>query len=161
MNNQDLSFLDAIRIASEAEAKAVEFYAEAADNTENPLGRKLLNQLAEFEKHHHTQLVALEESLCDRGACIWYEGKKLDLQVPDEVEKIRDANKMSAVAIIDTAIEIKRKAEKRYALLAEQTSDPSGVDMFQKLALEERANRQILQEAYWSVNNRGVWIPSE
>ncbi|MGD9002692.1 MAG: ferritin family protein, partial [Anaerolineae bacterium] len=130
MNNQDLNFLDAIRLASEAEERAAAFYDEAAQKTENPLGRELLEQLADFERYHHTQLLALEDSLCNDGACIIYEGRDLEFPVPDEVEEIQKADKMSAMGIIEAAIEIKRKAEKRYAALAEQTTDSNGQAMF-------------------------------
>jgi rubrerythrin len=161
MNNQDLNFLDAIRMAIEAEGKAAAFYDEAAQKTANPLGRELLEQLADFERYHHEQLVALEDSLCNDGACIIYEGREVTFSVPDEVEKIREADKMSAMGIIDAAIEIKRKAEKRYAALAEQTTDPNGQAMFRRLADEEHENRRVLEKAYWSLNDRGVWIPPQ
>jgi rubrerythrin len=158
MNEQDLSFLDAIRLASEAERAAAAFYNEAAKKTANPLGRELLEQLAEFERYHHTQLQDLEDSLCSDGACIMYEGRELAFPVPDEVERIKEADKMSAMGIIESAIEIKRKAERRYAALADKTDDPDGRAMFERLAEEELSNRQILQGAYWSLNDRGVWI---
>jgi len=161
MDNGDLNFLDAIRIAMQAEDRAAIFYEEAAGKTSNPVGRKLLEQLSDFERHHHSQLQALEESLCSDGACIMYAGRELGLDVPAEVEKIKEADKMSAMGIIDVAIEIKRQAEKRYQALAEQTTDPNGQAMFKRLAEEELANRRILQEAYWSVNNRGEWISSD
>jgi len=161
MDNHDLTFLDAIRIAMEAEAKAAVFYEEAAGKTSNPVGRKLLGQLSDFERHHHSQLQALEESLCSGGACIMYAGRELDFDLPAEVERIKEADKMSAMGIIDAAIEIKRQAEKRYAALSKQTNDPNGQAMFRRLAEEELANRRILQEAYWSVNNRGEWVPSQ
>jgi rubrerythrin len=161
MNSQDLNFLDAIRMAIEAEEKAAAFYDQAAEKTENPLGRELLAQLGDFERYHRAKLLALEDSLCSDGTCILYEGRKLSFQVPDEVEKIREANKMSAMGIIDAAIDIKRKAEKRYAALAEQTTDPDGQAMFQRLVEEELANRRVLQDAYWGLNDRGVWVRPE
>jgi rubrerythrin len=158
MDNQDLNFLDAIRMAIEAEESAAAFYEEAAKKTENPLGRELLGQLADFERYHHTNLLALEDSLCNNGACILYEGRELTFPVPDEIEEIKQADKMSAIGIIEAAIEIKRKAEERYAALAEQTADPNGQAMFERLAEEEHVNRHILERAYWSLNNRGVWV---
>jgi rubrerythrin len=161
MRTQDLNFLDAIRMAIEAEETAAAFYGEAAEKTKNPLGRELLQQLADFERYHHDQLVDLEESLCGDGACIIYEGRELDFPVPEEVETIREADRMSAMGIIDSAIEIKRKAEERYAALAEQTKDPNGQAMFERLAEEEHANRRVLEDAYWSLNDRGVWIRPE
>jgi len=157
MNNQDLNLLDAIRMAIEAEEKAAVFYDEAARKTENPLGRRLFEQLSEFEKYHQIKLSALEESLCKDGACIIYEGRDLSYPGSDEVEKIKEADKMSAIGIITMAIEIKEKAEERYLALAKQTADPTGQAMFKRLAEEERANHRILSEAYWNLNNRGVW----
>jgi rubrerythrin len=158
MNNQDLNLLDAIRMAIEAEEKAAAFYDEAAQKTENPLGRKLFEQLSQFEKYHQIKLSALEESLCRDGACIIYEGRDLSLPVSDDVEKIKEADKMSALGIITMAMEIKEKAEERYMALAAQTTDPTGRAMFKRLAKEERANHHILSNAYWNLNNRGVWV---
>jgi len=145
-------------MAIEAEEKAAAFYGEAAQKTENPLGRKLFEQLSEFEKYHQINLSALEESLCKHGACIIYEGRDSWYPGSDEVEKIKEADKMSAIGIITMAIEIKEKAEERYMVLAKQTTDPTGQAMFKRPAEEERANHCILSEAYWNLNNRGVWM---
>jgi len=161
MNNQDLNLLDAIQIAMEAEQKAAAFYAEAAQETANPLGRRLLEQLAEFERHHYSKLATLEESLRDEGAFIGYEGKELSFPAPGEVENIEEANKKSAMGIITAALNVEQEAEKRYAALAEQTSDPDGRSMFKRLAEEEHTHYRILRDAYWSLNNRGVWTWSE
>lgn len=161
MNDQDLNLLDAIQIAMEAEQKAAAFYADAAQETANPLGRRLLEQLAEFERHHYNKLAALEESLRDEGAFIGYEGKELSFPAPGEVEDIEEANKKSAMGIITTALDVEQEAEKRYAALAEQTSDPAGRSMFKRLAEEEHTHYRILRDAYWSLNNRGVWTWSE
>ena len=157
MDNPDLSFLDAIQMAMEAEQKAAAFYDETARKTANPLGRRLFEQLSEFEHYHYTKLAALEESLCKDGACIMYEGRELSFPVPDEVEKIKEADKMSAMGIITMAMEIKSKAKERYVALAEQTTDPDGQAMFKRLAEEEHTNHRILRDAYWSLNNHGVW----
>jgi rubrerythrin len=157
MNNKDLSFLDAVRMAIEAEKNAVAFYTDAAQKTTNSLTRKLLEQLAEFEDYHRAKLVDLEKSLCENGACILYEGKRLLFRVPDEMEKLQEADRMSAIEVIITAIDIKQKAEERYKAMAEQTADPNGRTMFIRLAEEERTNRRILDGAYWSLSNRGVW----
>ncbi len=51
----------------EAEKKAAAFYADAAQKTET-LGRSLLEQLAEFERHHYAIMAKLEQSLRDQGA---------------------------------------------------------------------------------------------
>ena len=47
MTEQDLSVLDAIRIAMKAEQKAAAYYADAVRQT-TTLGRRLFEQLADF-----------------------------------------------------------------------------------------------------------------
>jgi rubrerythrin len=155
LHNQDLNFLDAIRMAMEAEHEATTFYSDAVQKTTNPLARKLFEQLANFEHYHYTKLADLEESLCKNDACIMYENRDLDFPVPDEVEQIKQADKMSAMGVITMALEIKSKARERYTALAEQTTDPDGQAMFKRLAEEERANHHILDKVYWRLNNRG------
>ena len=119
MSNQNLSLLDAIQMAMEAEQKAAAFYADAAQRAANPLGRELFDQLAGFERYHHAKLADLEKSLRSEGT-FEYEGKELTLSVPGEVDS-KEANKMSVLEIITLAINAEREAEKRYTALAEQT----------------------------------------
>lgn len=158
MTSQDFDLLDAIQIAMEAEQKAAALYADAAQKTANPLGQKLFEQLAEFERHHYDKLVELEKSLRGEGAFAGYEGRELSMQVSGEVKSIEEAEKMSAMAIITMAIDVEREAEKRYTALAEQTTDPTAQSMFKQLAEEEHSHYLILNDAYWSLNDRGVWM---
>jgi len=46
------SALDAIKAAMEAEMDAHNFYSKAAQKTENPKGRDMFSQLADFERNH-------------------------------------------------------------------------------------------------------------
>ncbi|MCP4540511.1 MAG: ferritin family protein [Chloroflexi bacterium] len=155
MHNQDVNFLNAIRMAMDAEQKATTFYNDAVPKTTNPLARKLFGQLANFEHYHYTKLADLEKSLCENNACIMYENRELDFPVPDEVEQIKQADTTSAMGIITMAMEIKSKAKEKYTALAEQTTDPDGQDMLKRLAAEEDANHKILDKVYWRLNNRG------
>ena len=158
MTEQNLDLLDAIKIAMEAEKKAAAFYADAAQKTET-LGRKLLEQLAEFERHHYDILVKLEQSLREQEAFIGYEGREMTVPTPSEVQTTAEPDKMSMMGIITTALGIETEAEKRYTALAGQTSDPDGKAMFEKLAKEEHRHHAILSEAYWSLSNHGTWVP--
>jgi len=160
MINQALNLLDAIQMAMETEQKAATFYADAAQEAANPLGRELFDQLAEFERYHYSKLAGLEKSLRDEGAFIEYEGRELTLSVPSEVDN-KEANKMSVMGIITLAINAERDAEKRYTALAEQTSDPDGQAMFKRLAEEEHTHYRILSDEYYNLNNHGVWVWSE
>ena len=157
MSEKDLTLVDAIQIAMEAEKKAAAFYADAAQKTET-LGRELLERLAEFERHHYDILAKLEQSLRDQGTFIGYEGKELTFPAPSEVQTTAEPDKMSMMGIITTALKIEEEAEKRYNALAEQTSDPAGQSMFKRLALEENKHHKILKDAYVNLNNHGTWV---
>jgi rubrerythrin len=152
-----MDLLDAIQMAQEIELKAEALYADAAQKTHHPLGRGLFAELAKFERHHYDKLVELEKSLRGEGAFAGYEGRELKIEVSGEVGSIEEADKMSAMSIITMAIDVEREAEKRYTALAEQSTDPAVESMFKQLAKEENSHYRILSDAYWSLNNRGVW----
>ncbi|MBN1979830.1 MAG: ferritin family protein [Anaerolineae bacterium] len=158
MTEQNLDMLDAIKIAMEAEKQASAFYADAAQKTET-IGRKLLEQRADFERHHYDILAELEQSLHNRGAFIGYEGRELAVPAPSEAQTTAEPDKMSMMGIITTALEIETEAEKRYTALAGQTSDPDGKAMFKKLAEEEHKHHAVLSKAYWSLSDHGTWMP--
>ncbi|HID89460.1 MAG TPA: hypothetical protein EYP52_07105, partial [Anaerolineae bacterium] len=68
-----------------------------------------------------------------------------------------EPNRMSLLEIIKAAMEFEWDAEKRYVALAKEVDDPAGKAMFERLAEEERQHYRILDEAFWSLNHRGVW----
>ncbi len=162
MEMESITLEDALTIAKEAEIKAAQVYREASARATNPLGKKLLEQLADFEEYHYRKLVELEESLRTKGEFIEYEGRELQLpSSPETGDKARELESRSMAAILATAIDIEKAAEERYRALAERTSDPRGKAMFQKLALEEHYHYRILNDEYYALSNRGVWVWAE
>jgi rubrerythrin len=157
MEAETLDLTAALRVAKAAEQKAANAYDQAAGQTTNPLARRLFQQLADFERHHYNTLIELEQTLLDEGAFIAYEGKELSYPKSGEVESIEDAERQSTMAVITMAIAIEQEAETRYQKLAEQTSDPDGRSMFERLAQEEHSHYLVLNDAYWSLNDRGEW----
>ena len=99
-----------------------------------------------------------EESLREQGAFIGYEGKELAIPAPSEAQTTEEPDKMSMMGVITLALDIEREAKGRYEAMAEQTSDPSGKAMFERLAEEEQEHYVILRDAYWSLNDHGVWV---
>jgi rubrerythrin len=158
LSERDLSLLEAIRIAKEAELKAATFYGDAVAKTSNPMGQRLFRQLAEFESHHFERLATLEESLGNGGDFIVYEGRDLALPAPGDLPGAKEASKMSVMDIISVAIELEREAEKCYTALASQTTHSAGHDMFVRLAAEERNHYRVLGNAYWNLNDLGEWV---
>jgi rubrerythrin len=155
MNTTNL--LEAIRAAKENERLASESYANAAKNKSFSLGKELFEQLSEFEKFHYDRIAALEKSLEKKGGFIEYEGKEFTLPPTFEIKAAEDPNKKSVIQIIFEAMDLERKMQNAYADLAAQITDPVGHKMFRRLSEEEHNHLVVLSEAYWSLNNFGVW----
>ena len=150
------SLLDAIQIVKENERLATEGYANAANKT-STLGKGLFEQLSEFERFHYERLAALEKSLQEEGGFIPYEGKEFILPPVLELKFLDEPGSKSLMHIISDAKNLEKQAQMAYADLAAQLTDPQGRDMFLKLAGEEQMHYEILSEAYWSLNETGVW----
>jgi rubrerythrin len=151
------SLLDAIRIVKENERIASVSYANAAKTIRHSMGKELFTQLSEFEKHHLRQLIALEKSLLENGEYINYKGKAFPLPPKFEIKAAEEPNQKSVMKIISDAIELEKLAEKTYGDLAAQLEDPQGHRMFLRLSEEEHNHYRILSEAYWTLNDFGIW----
>jgi len=157
MAGENYTVLEAIQIAKDAEQKAEAFYANAAKNLTHPIGHKLMLELAKFERHHYDKLVELEDSLRKKGVFIEYEGRGLATKPTSRGEITVEKEPKQAMEAIALGLDAEKQAEKRYNELAENTTDRSAHEMFQKLAEEEHMHYRILRDAYWNLNNRGVW----
>ena len=155
MNTNNL--LDAIRIVKGNEKIASEKYAEAAKTISHIRGKELFTQLSNFEQFHFEQLSALEKSLQESGNFINYEGKEFPLPPVFDIKAAQDPNRKSIMTIISEAIDLEKASEKAYTDLAGQITIPQGRQMFIRLSEEEHNHYRILNEAYWTLNELGVW----
>ncbi len=151
------NLLNAIRVVKENEKIAMDSYAKAAAEITNPFGKKLFEQLSEFERFHYNKLTALEKSLQESGLYIEYEGKEFPLPPAFEILAAQEPQKKSVMHIISDALKLEKQAQNAYASLAAKVPDQQGHDMFIKLADEEHTHFLILSDAYWSLNNTGNW----
>lgn len=159
--SQKLGLEEALDIAMDTELKAQAFYAQAAAEVQEPQGRDLLGRLAAFEHYHYEQLAKLAKALQKDGQFIEYETRTVDQFVPiigrgetagTQLDELEDV-----ASILSKAIENEKIAGDRYRVLAEETSEPAGQDMFRKLANEERIHQRILEDEFFSISNKGTW----
>jgi rubrerythrin len=151
------SLLDAIRVAKDNERIASESYRDAVQEIQHTVGKRLFQELSDFEQFHLEKLTALEKSLIETGKFINYEGKEFPLPPIFEVKAAVEPGKKSLMTIITQAIGLEETAKKTYAELADEIDDPLGKEMFKKLSAEEYGHYKVLVEAYWTVSNFGVW----
>jgi rubrerythrin len=113
--------------------------------------------LSNFEQYHFEQVSALEKSLVESGDFINYEGKEFPQPPVFDIKAARDPNRKSMMTIISEAIDLEKTAEKSYADLAAQVTVSQGRQMFIRLSEEEHNHYRILNEAYWTLNELGIW----
>ena len=159
--SQELGLKEALDVAMEAELKAQAFYARAAVEVQDPNGRDLLGRLAAFEQYHYRKLFDLAKSLREDGQFIEYEARTVAQFEPNvghgETAETSLDELEDVASILSKAIENEKIAGERYRILAEETADPNGQDMFRKLANEERTHQRILEDEFFSLSNQGVW----
>jgi rubrerythrin len=159
--SRTLGLEEALDIAMDAELKAQAFYAQAAVEVQDPHGRDLLGRLAAFEQYHYQKLSELARSLQKDGQFIAYETRAMEQFAPlvgsGETAGTLLTGLKDTADILGKAIENEKLARERYRVLAEDTADPDGQDMFRKLANEEMIHQRILEDEFFSLSNRGVW----
>ena len=151
------SLLEAISVVKENEWTASEFYGDAAEKTGSTLGRDLFGQLREFELFHYARLTALEKSLKESDNYIYYEGREFPLPPVIAPKAAEEPQHQTVINIITRALDLEKQAEKAYADLATQITDPQGHAMFKRLSGEEHMHHRILTEAYWNLTNFQAW----
>ena len=162
MSEQELTLAHAVQMAAEAEKQSRDFYRDAAQKAGNEAIQRLFNGLADFEQHHYDKVVELTLSLQKKGKFLFYEGCSLPIAAQSEIDMSTGAGdalaatKLSMMDVLTLAENVEKQASKRYTDLAEQTSDPDGKAMFQRLAKEEQSHLDLLTEVYWNLNDRGV-----
>ncbi len=165
--SQHLGLEEALDIAMDTELKAHAFYAQAAVEVQDPHGRDLLGRLAAFEQYHYEQLAKLARSLQEDGQFIEYETRVVsDFQPAGNLAPMAGGGETAGTlldelknvaGILSKAIANEKVAGERYRVLAEETADPQGQDMFRKLANEEMIHQRILEDEFFSLSNKGVW----
>ncbi len=153
--------IEAIKTAMDAEMEAHNYYSQSAKKTANPKGKDMFNQLAAFELSHYNNLKSLFDSLNEGTGWIQYAGtqfsdssKSMEGENSSAKEEIKD----DELSILSKAIEDEKKASAYYNKLADETDDPSGKAMFKKLAEEENLHTRILNDQWYSLNNKGIWV---
>ena len=161
MENSQHSNLEAIKIAMDAEMEAHNYYSQSAKTTANPKGKDMFNQLSAFELSHYNNLKSLLDSLNEGTGWIQYAGTQF-LDNPKSMEggnfPAKEEMKDDELSILSKAIEDEKKASGYYNKLADETDDPSGKAMFKKLSEEENLHTKILNDQWYSLNNKGIWV---
>jgi len=155
---------DMCRILStgmEKERAAHDFYVEAADKTENNLGRKMFQRLAEEETKHQELL----QSWSAEGACpAEADVGSLD---PDFIKKGRQEGTQAIqpetgdLEALEVGRNMERQAIEFYETSARQADDEASRDLLLRLKAEEDKHLALLTDLQEYMKDPNLWSVRE
>jgi len=149
--------VQALEIAIEREKEAQQFYREAANDTKDSNGKRMLQWLAKEEEWHQAGLEKQLKSLISNNA--WEEWKEKNSPISiDEIETTaetahtREATSyehitVGEVSALRTGIRAEQKAIDYYKRFGEATNDKNGKRIFESLVKQEEGHLNILKAA--------------
>jgi rubrerythrin len=143
--------------AMNAEAKARDFYTDAAQKAASAAGKNLFNELADFEQGHYDRLSKFIEAR-NKGMKI-DEPRVQEVATKSEVEGEFEPNKDEITKVLTIGIEAEKKAQEKYLQIAKMFTDDESKAIFNKMADEERNHQNILEDQFYSMSNKGkiIW----
>lgn len=143
--------------ALNAEAKAREFYRDAAQKAASNAGKSLFTELADFEQGHYDRLKTIIEAR-SKGMKIETPPAE-DIHVKSEVEGEFEPNKEEMTKVLTLGIEAEKKAQAKYMEIAQMFDDAESKNIFSDMAEEERKHQKILEDQFFHMSNKGkiIW----
>ena len=156
---------ETLKCAMQMEKDGIEYYAEAATNSSQALGRNLFLSLVEDEKKHYEWLEQLLESV--EGACAdapAVRGKERFETIFSEARKesggvVKGTN--SDLEAIDRACEMEKKGFEYYKKAAAESSNTALKELCEKLADWESNHFEMLQNTKKYLQDPKEWFTWE
>lgn len=153
--------IEAIKMAIQLEKDGQRFYEEAAQKTENELGRKMFESLPKDEIGHlHTFQKMFNTITGTEGWRELAKGSPNVGKVPvfeGREEKKPEVNQ-SDLDALRLGIESERKGIELYKKAAEEAKDPMAKKIFTKIREEEEYHYDLLQAQYDYLTGSGFWF---
>jgi len=154
--------INGLKIAIEREKEAHKFYLDAAQDTADESGKKMLKWLANEEVWHRAGLEKQLKSLMDNNT--WQEWREEnppinpnDLAETAETTHTREATSYAHVtgsekSALRTALRAEEKSVQFYQDFAAATTDPKGKKTFESLVKQEEGHIKVIQAAMDTIN---------
>jgi rubrerythrin len=158
MNEDKKAKLDSLLMdAMNAEAKAREFYADAAEKAASGAGKSLFKELADFEQGHYDRLKGIIEAR-NKGLKIEAPPAK-EIPIKSEVEGEFEPNKDEVTKVLTIGIDAEKNAQAKYLEIAQMFEDAESRSIFNNMAEEERKHQKILEDQFYHMSNKGriIW----
>ena len=162
--------IEAMKIAIQNEGKSIKLYQDAALNTINPIVKKSLQFLAEWETEHldkikrakahimgELEIFDIDVECKDDPMCVVKEffSKNID------DFKLLLKGESSDLKVYEIAMDIEKRGGEFYKKAANQTEDPGAKELFEYLAREEEAHYKALEAMHTYLMDPESWPMDE
>jgi len=139
------------------EREAHDFYLQAADDTNHPLGKKMFGQLADEETNHEQLLASwLRGSVCPRKVSLPAAGPDILKRAHAEIGRVVKPETGDLEAI-ELGQKMEREAIAFYRDAADKAEAPEARDLFGRLKAEEDKHLALLVDLYEYMRNPNLW----
>ena len=143
------------------EKDSINFYAHAASEVNNDLGRRMIESFVEDEKGHLKKLTAAKENGLFPEAR-WSEETAVIMRLKNPFESAQDVREAIGsdpgdLEAISTAIRMEKEGE-RFYLNAARSCPEDSKDLFKWLAREEREHAFVLGNMAEYLERPGDWF---
>jgi len=155
---------EAIRTAIQMEKEGHAFFHQAAEKTNNKLGKEMFERLAAEEIAHMETFRKMFDSMSNTEDWRAVSTQLRSVSKPPVFSEAK--NKMKAerepgeVEALRQAMEIERNAIEFFNDAKSKTNDETAKEIFEKIRQEEEYHHALLQAQYDSVTNSGYWLDS-
>jgi len=165
METEQNKTLEALQIAIQMEIDGKEYYLKASQESNNELGKKLLQSLAAEEDIHRQKFQEIYSAIRNKKAWPVSDfqpdgGKRLRTIFARATEEIRSTVKPLATELdaIQTAMEMENKTHDFYKSQSNNANYGTERDFYETLATEEREHHLILLDYYEYLTNPAGWF---
>ena len=156
--------LNVIKEAIKLEINGRIFYEHSAEVTENKLGKKMFQKLAQDEIGHIDTFGQIFSSIVGSEEWKKYiseeETKDKSSIIEDLKSKFKKGKeeKSGELGAIRIGMELERKSIKFYEKSANETNDQKAKEIFRKITDEEKLHYDLLQAQYDYITKSGFWF---
>jgi len=159
--------MNALKTALQNEEKSEQLYRDVAEKTANPVIKKTMIFLADWEKDHADKIKKLQahvlgemqvldvKTLCDEDSnCTVKEffGKNIE-----EFKENLDKGTEDELKVYETGMQIEKEGYDFYTEQAKATDNQEVKQLFEFLAKEENVHFKFLQDQHYFLENPSSW----
>ena len=161
--------LQAIETAIQIERDGLDFYTQAAAQTDDPKGKRMFQTLARDERAHLELFENAREMLLDRAE--WLTPEQVETISPKTVfrqpifptsQAVQAADVPAReLAVLERGIQAEEDSIRFYTEQIELVDDPNAKAMYAYLVEQEEGHRMILQGEYDYLAGTGFWFDTQ